>query len=113
MNNILENYNKAVQELYDHVGFEESWVLCPIDTDTSSMYWYLDKDSIYFAYDHRDFETEVYYKDEIYTQRFYKKHVYEGSEYTLVFCDPQTDGVKWFRIFSNRLRLQENPIKEE
>ncbi len=39
--NLLYNYEKAKQELYDHVGFEEDWVVCPID-NCLAMYWKVD-----------------------------------------------------------------------
>lgn len=109
MSNIIENYNKALQDIYDHVGFKEDWVVYPIDTSTIEMYWDIEWDKVMFAESKEEFlEMEYnYYEDELYKQRFYEKHVYEGSEYTLVFCDPHTDDMKWFRIFKNDLRFKD------
>lgn len=28
---LIENYQKALQDIYDHVGFVEDWVVYPID----------------------------------------------------------------------------------
>jgi len=38
--NIIENYKKSLQAIYDHIGFEEDWVVYPID-DRTQMYWKL------------------------------------------------------------------------
>ena len=48
-----------------------------------------------------------YYRDELYTQRFYKKWVYVGEKYTMVFCNPHVDGMKWFRVFDNEKMVGE------
>ena len=45
------------------------------------------------------------YSDDIYTQRFYSKWVYGGVDYTMIMCDPHTDGVKWFRFFDNKKKV--------
>ena len=47
-----------------------------------------------------------YYESEIYTQRFYEKHVYRGNELTLIFVDTHVDGNKFFAIFSNEKELE-------
>ena len=105
---IIKNYNNALQAIYDHVGFVEDWVVCPID-DQTDMYWCIDGDFCRFASteeDVRDEEDEGgYYEDSIYKQRFYDKYVYEGEEFTMVFCDTHTDNMKWFRIFDNEKRI--------
>lgn len=98
---IMNDYNEAVQKLYNHVGFVEDWVICPID-DCTDKYWMVDENTVKFADSVEQFNSDGdYYEDEIYTQRFYKKWVYEGKELTMVFCDPHTDGMKWFRVFDN------------
>jgi hypothetical protein len=104
--NIIENYEKSLQAIYDHVGFEESWVVAPID-DQTDKYWNYDDDSVYFADSIDEFKTEDgnFYSDEIYKQRFYDKWVYEGKDFTMIFCNPSVDGMKWFRIFDNNKRL--------
>lgn len=101
--NIIEKYNKALEDIYNHVGFQEDWVVYPID-DRTHYYWKI-KCSISVGYgkDKKTVinETGEYYEDEIYTQRFYTKHVYRGETYTLIFCDPHVDGMKYFAIYSN------------
>lgn len=98
---LIKNYNEALQALYDHVGFEEDWVVCPID-DCTDKFWQLLGQSVKFADSMEQFNSDGdFYRDDIYTQRFYSKHVYEGEKYTMIFCDPHVDGMKWFRVFDN------------
>ena len=47
------------------------------------------------------------YEDEIYTQRFYQKHIYRGRDLTLIFVDTHTDGNKFFAIFDNSKEVKE------
>jgi hypothetical protein len=108
MTNILKKYEDALQALYDHVGFTEDYVVCPID-DCTDMYWFYDEESVTF---HEDKETVLdedggnYYRDDIYTQRFYDKWVYVGEELTMIFCNPCVDGMKWFRVFDNSKKIK-------
>lgn len=108
MKDIIKNYEKAKQEIYAHVGFKEDYVVYPID-DCTDKYWDLFPEFVKYA-DSYDQLVDLdnigdLYEDEIYTQRFYKKHVYEGKDYTMIFCDPNVDGMKWFRIFDNKKRV--------
>ena len=109
--NILENYQKAKQAIYDHVGFVEDWVIYPID-DCTRYVWKiigtnLFEQKIQYANSVKqlnDKDVGDYYSAEIYTQRFYEKWVYPGEQYTMVFMDPHTDGMKYFAIFDNALK---------
>jgi len=107
--NIMARYKSAKDEIYEHVGFKEDWVVYPID-DRTSMYWTLNGDSeVRYAKTEEDLNDEAsgnFYVDEIYKQRFYSKWIYEGEDLTMIFCDPGTDGMKWFGIFSNSLRIR-------
>ena len=102
MNDIIDNYFKAQQDLYDHVGFTEDWVIYPIASEINS-YWYIDNGDVHYADSLEELETEEgnYYNGEIYTQRFYKKHVYKGEKYTMIFVDTHTDCMKYFMFFDN------------
>jgi len=103
----LNNYKEALQELYDHVGFVEDWVVYPID-DATEYVWAIDRDIIKYADSIEEFNNEEgnYYEDEIDTPFCYKKHVYEGEDFTMIFCDPNVDGMKWFRIFDNTKKIK-------
>jgi hypothetical protein len=101
--NLIENYNNALQELYNHVGFIPDWVIYPID-DCTQMYWSTDGKTVKFAETLEEYNDESgdYYLDDVYTQRFYRKHIYRGIDYTMIFSDPHVDGMKYFRIFDNK-----------
>lgn len=99
--NIVEKYNQALKKLYEHVGFVEDWVVCPIDDQTKCL-WATDGKRVKYAPTLEKFNSDGdYYLDEVYTQRFYDKYIYRGEEYTMIFCDPHVDGVQWFRFFDN------------
>jgi hypothetical protein len=109
--NIIDNYNKALQKIYDHVGFKESWVIYPID-DCTDMFWSIIGSSVKYVetIDKLNSEKGEYYQDDIYPQRFYDKWIYKGESYTMVFCDSHVDGVdgmKYFRIFDNSKEIKE------
>lgn len=99
---LIKNYNAALQAIYDHVGFVEDWVICPID-DKTDYVWQADENEVKYAKTIEDFNGDggAYYVDEIYKQRFYSKHVYAGKDFTMIFCNPGVDGMKYFRIFDN------------
>ena len=119
---LIENYKKSLDAIYDHVGFKEDWVVCPID-DSTEYYWYLDPNIKFVRFaetikkliskeideftDINDIDEDsgAYYQDSIYTQRFYNKWVYNGSDFTMIFCDPHSDGMTWFRLFDNSKRI--------
>lgn len=104
---LLEDYHNALQAIYDHVGFEEDYVIYPIN-DNTDYFWDCDGETIEFADSQEEFEQEDggYYTSEVYTQRFYRKWIYEGVDFTLIFEDTQTDDMKYFSIFDNKKRLK-------
>lgn len=110
---LIEKYLNAKQAIYDHVGLVADWVVCPIDP-CLEMYWKLETNisgnptNIIY---HETKESVInedgnHYQDDIYTQRHYNKHVYEGEDFTLVFCDPHVDGMKWWRLMDNKKRIK-------
>jgi len=102
---LITNFNEAKKAIYEHVGFVEDWTICPID-DCTDQYWDVDEDICIYADSKEQFESDGdYYQDDIYKQRFYKKWIYEGEDFTMVFCNPGVDGTKWFRIFDNNKRM--------
>lgn len=103
---LIKDYEKSLQAIYDHVGFVEDWVVYPID-DCTDKFWNTDGETVYYADSEEEFKTEEgnFYSDDVYEQRFYDKWVYEGKDFTMIFCDPHVDGMKWFRIFDNTKRM--------
>lgn len=107
---VMTDYIKARDALYKHVGFQEDWVIYPIE-DNTEMYWDYEKNnSVRYAETEEKLrdkdDKQEYYEDEIYTQRFYTKWVYKGKEFTMIFCNPGVDGMKWFRVFDNSKRVK-------
>ena len=102
---LMQNYNNAEKLLYEHVSFTPDWVMCPID-DCTDKFWCIEGQTVKYAETIEALKDESgnHYEDDIYTQRFYEKHVFEGDKLTMVMCDPHTVGVKWFRFFDNRKR---------
>lgn len=105
---LIDDYEAARQAIYDHVGFKPDWVVCSLD-DATAYFWRIDGEKVKFAKSEEELriETGNYYEDELYTQRHYPKWVYWGAEFSMVMCDPHTDGVKWFRLFDNE---KERPL---
>ena len=105
---VLRAFGEARELLYDHVGFVPGWVECPIDLVTSDKWWGLSDNTVKYADTKAEYASQSgnYYEDDLYMQRFYKKLVYEGEKYTMVFCNPHVDGVQWFRFFKNDLRME-------
>lgn len=109
--NLIQKYNSALNDIYEHVGFKEDWVVCPV-VDFTNYYWQVDNeenDEVVYANSLKDLlnkEAGNYYSDDIYKQRFYKKWVYRGKEFTMIMCDPHVDDVKWFKIFSNKKEIK-------
>lgn len=107
---LMAGYNDALKALYNHVGFREDWVVYPIN-DCTDMFWELPEGGSVIRYADdpekmKDIEAGDYYESIIYTQRFYRQHVYRGEELTMVFMDTQTDGMKYFAIFRNDLEVK-------
>lgn len=103
---LIESYQKALQDIYNHVNFTEDWVVYPID-DCTEYYWNTDNITVNYATSEKELKNKTgnYYEDDVYKQRFYEKWIYEGKEITMIFCDPHVDGMKWFRIFDNAKRI--------
>ena len=100
-NELIANYENSLQAIYNHVGFVESWVVCPINVEGLSSSWKIDGDEVIY-YDSAGEE----YSFEIYTQRFYEKHIYRGEKFTMIFGEPHVDGMKWFYLFDNEKEIK-------
>lgn len=105
---LIKEFNVAKQAIYDHVGFEEDWVVYPLD-DCTREFWDTDGEVLRYADSLDEFEREAgnYYEEEVYKQRYYGKWVYEGESFTMIFANPGVDGMKWLRLFDNAKRIKE------
>lgn len=102
---LMEDYNKALQALYDHVGFEGDWVIFPID-DCTSQVWQTDGDTVFYADSLQEFTRQEgnYYESDVFKQRFYKKWIYRGADLTMIFTDPA--GEMYFSVFDNKKEVK-------
>ena len=103
---LIKNYQNALDAIYEHVGFVEDYVVCPID-DQTGCFWFTDGEMVKYAETLEEMNSDgAYYKDDIYKQRFYQKWIYEGKDLTMIFCEPHVDGMKWWRIFDNKKKIK-------
>jgi hypothetical protein len=112
---LLNNFFLAKEELYNHVGFVEDWVICPI-ADCTKYFWYTDGEMVKYADSKEEYFSKSgnYYLDEVYKQRFYDKWIYEGKKYTMIFTKPGVDGMTYFSFFDNSKKMDSNKnLKEE
>jgi len=103
---LLKDYFKLQKQVYEYFGYKEDWVVIPLD-DATKYFWRLDGEgygsSVHFADTERELldEDGNYYVNEIYTQRFLKKWVYRGKNYTMACVDTCVDGNKFLQVFDN------------
>jgi len=110
--NIGQKFFEAQAALFEHVGFVPDWVEYAIDNHMDKV-WSEDGKHVKYAKSVGQYHSDGdYYQDEIYTQRFYPKRVYRGEDITLIFCDPHTDAVKWFRVFDNSKEIKKANLEE-
>lgn len=105
---LLDKYFEIQKKVYEHFGYKEGWVVIPLD-DGREYFWILDSNAVRFAKTVEDLENEEagkYYENEIYTQRFLPKWVYEAEDYTMICVDTRTDGNKFLQVFDNTKRRQ-------
>ena len=108
----LTDYMKLQKEIFEYFKFTPDWVVPPID-DRREFWWHLNegdiKDSVFYAAtetDLEDKEADNYYVNDIYTQRFYRRWVYRGSDYTMIMVDTHVDGNKFLAIFDNAKEIR-------
>lgn len=102
---LLDDYFKIQSQIFEFFGYVEDWRVIPLD-DSRKYFWRLDGEGpgmIHFADSEEELTEESgnYYIDVIYTQRHLKKWVYRGDGFTMICCDPQSDGNKFLRVFDN------------
>lgn len=114
---LLNKYFDLQKEIYEYFGYVEDWVVIPID-DAREYYWCLEQDENgYGSVGYSSIKEQVlpgmkseygddFYSNEIYTQRFLPKWVYEGEEYTMICVDTCTDGNKYLQIFDNKKNVR-------
>ncbi len=103
--NLIERFDNAKQDLYDHVGFKEDWVIYAI-VNRTEMFWKItsNQKEVRFAETKKKFISTAdsgYYFNEILTHRNYNKSIYRGKEFTMILVNTNIDGNKFFAFYSN------------
>lgn len=106
--NELKAFFAARQVVFDYFGYVEDWVTIPLD-DATEYFWHYDENTKCVGYAATEQELRDqdgrYYVNELYTQRFLPKWIYEGKEYTMICVDTRTDGNKYLQVFDNSKRI--------
>ncbi len=106
---LLDEYFEIQKRIYAHFGYVEDWVKIPLD-DATAYFWRCDGVTVDFAETEAELNSQdgEYYANEVYTQRFLPKWVYEAEagDYTMICVDTQTDGNKFLQIFDNAKRRE-------
>jgi hypothetical protein len=100
--NIIDEYFKLLQEVYDYFEFKEDWVILPLEDRREYDWQLIDDDAV--QYGNKDNilnDTGEYYEDEVYKQRFYNKWIYRAKDYTMIMVDTHTDGNRFLAIYDN------------
>lgn len=105
----LDKFNGIKQEIFDYFGYVEDWVTIPID-DAREYYWTLHENKygggrVTFSETEEEHNDDPFYENDIYTQRFLKKWVYRGKDFTMICVDTHTDGNKFLQIFDNNKEM--------
>lgn len=100
--NMFDEYFKLQQEIYNYFGFVENWTVYPLDDRRQYDWKIVDDEEVMYGVK-EDIEDGVgeCYAGEIYKQRFYKKWIYRGEEYTMIMVDTHVDGNKFLAIYDN------------
>lgn len=104
---LLENYHSALEAIHDHIGFVEEWRVYPIN-DSSLYVWQIRNENVVFwdsleQYNSMDLEDGL--KEPYYSEIIINDQVFNGSIYTGIFIDTQTDGNKFLSIFKNSNKI--------
>jgi hypothetical protein len=104
---LLDQYFEIQKQVYEHFGYVEDWVVIPLD-DAREYFWRCDGHTVGFAKTVEELESQDgnYYENEVYTQRFLPKWVYEADDFTMICVDTRTDGNKFLQVFDNDKRRE-------
>lgn len=109
---LLNDYFALQNKIYAHFGYQEDWVVIPIQ-DRTKMFWKFNGQDIQYAETMEKMQSDgEYYEDSLYTQRFLPRWVYEAPDYTMICVDTHTDGNKFLAIFDNAKRREPNQTQE-
>lgn len=107
---LLDDYLDLENQIHKYFGYIEDWHVYPI-SNGRDYYWKLvgseNDGEIHFAESLETLNSDGnYYSNEILTDRFLRKYVYRGKDYTMVIVDTRTDGNKFLQIFDNSKEIK-------
>jgi hypothetical protein len=101
---LLDDYAKLRKQLLEYFGYEESWIVLPIE-DQTDVYWSVSGDYVTYADSLSDYNNDEdnmkIYEDVILSGVTEKGAIFRGTEFTMIAADTQTDGNKFLMIFDN------------
>lgn len=105
--NIIDEYFKLLDEVYNYFGFVEDWTVYPLD-DKREFDWIIkdDYEVVHGAKEDVVNNTGKQYTDTIHKDRFYDKWIYRGKDYTMIMVDTHTDGNKFLSIYDNSKEIK-------
>jgi len=117
----LINYTNALNAIYTHVNFTPEWIVYPI-LNKINHFWTINNGIVYLSSSQSNLtlflqsgkiQGDLTFGP-IYTQVFYKQHVYTGKDFTLIFYNSEMYNMKYFLIVSNKNQIPlENPRATE
>jgi len=99
---LLENYNKSLKAIFDHVGYKYGDESDGIN-DYTDEFWDFDTESVSYADTEKEFEEE---DGNYYVSDIYNEHIYVGELITLIICNSDFDNTRINCIFDNSKRIK-------
>ena len=94
---LMEAYNKALQDLCDHVGFEKDWINRSIK-DKTKLNWEIIQDHELLE----PYRILNLSNNEISTELIFDlTQLYRGEKFTMIFLINRMENYNFFGIFSN------------
>ena len=94
---IVDNFNKSQEDLFQYFGIRQGWRIYPISDDRKYI-WRIDDDVVLFATSKDELETE---SGNMFSNEIINKEIYRKEKYTAILSDPRSDGNQWYSIFDN------------
>lgn len=101
---LLHKFKNIRQQIFDYFGYIEGNFVFPIE-DATHYFWILNGNKINYANSNYNLinQTNHYYIDTMYNQKFLSKVIYRRSEYTMFIIDNKDNTL--LKIFDNSKEL--------
>ena len=118
--NVVDEYNRIQDALFEYFGYVQDWRVIPTDNQTG-CYWMIcgpeNDNSTKVAYSDKPFTKELIKAGKlcsgtIYTQRHLPKWVYRGLDHTMIAVDTHCDDNQVLMIFDNDKECTDQAMKD-